>query len=376
MGTANLNPVGDNAVAWTPSTGTDNYACVDDAALLPARCLDAPNSGLVTVAANAALNIATNITVEAWIYMVTPASNHSILYKGGVTWQEGDYSFGFYNGADAKLMVRLNGVDGQVTCDSALNAEQWYHVALTYDGSKIRIWVDGALAKEGEFSTPIGTDSNNMAVGANFYYAPGGFPGYLAEVRVSNTVRYTEAFTPDETLSADEYTAALYHFDDPDGDTCYDASANGLDGTVVTAIALVPRDVAYAYPGTTDKVSRAPDDPIVNDDYEIANPDLEGGVITRVRAILYAGGDSDFEVALYNGTSWSDPVALHPEEIYRWCVVEWSGLSINQTAANAMLLRLRGGGWFAGGPYVSRAYLAIEYGAGETPAFIPKVWIF
>ena len=61
------------------------------------------------------------------------------------------------------------------------------------------------------------------------------FHGIIDEVRISNTARYTEDFTPEERFEPDEHTLALYHFDEGSGDVLKDSSGNGHDGKIVGA---------------------------------------------------------------------------------------------------------------------------------------------
>ena len=68
----------------------------------------------------------------------------------------------------------------------------WHHVALTYDGTKIYIYVDHALDRSYNKTGAIATYGNNTAtwIGGYAYSASGSgsrkFPGVIDEVRVSN----------------------------------------------------------------------------------------------------------------------------------------------------------------------------------------------
>ena len=141
--------------------------------------------------------------------------------------------------------------------------DAWHHVAVERRASdgRLRIWVDGALDAEGPVSGgPTGDLSYPVgAVPGNFCSPDGGsggsscensdpflvfgaekhgfgginYSGWLDEVHLSNTLRYTMPFTPPSApFVADADTAALYHFDEGSGATAADASAGGSDGTI------------------------------------------------------------------------------------------------------------------------------------------------
>jgi hypothetical protein len=78
--------------------------------------------------------------------------------------------------------------------------------------------------------------------------------GIIDEVRISNSVRYTEEFdVPTEEFDRDGDTVALYHLNEGAGKTTKDTSGNGNDAefigepkwvesTVPLALAVRPKD--------------------------------------------------------------------------------------------------------------------------------------
>ena len=132
---------------------------------------------------------------------------------------------------------------------TALLANTWYHVAVTYDGTTARVFVNGVPGPE----ATIG------AITQGPFFRIGGFPGYgffngdVDDVRISNVVRYTGTFTPPSStsLTTDANTRAFYRFNEGSGQTTADASGNGYNltlGTTANADSADPTWVASTAP--------------------------------------------------------------------------------------------------------------------------------
>ena len=109
---------------------------------------------------------------------------------------------------------------------SKVNDGTWHHVAFTYDGSKVRIYVDYALDKKQSDNTDraldktgtIPTYSDNATwVGG---YATGDvnnggrkFPGVIDEIRVSNATLQPEQFLRLQRLDANDEDVARVSFE-------------------------------------------------------------------------------------------------------------------------------------------------------------------
>jgi hypothetical protein len=132
---------------------------------------------------------------------------------------------------------------------TALLANTWYHVAVTYDGATARVFVNGSP----------GSAATIGAITQGPFFRIGGFPGYgffngdVDDVRISNVVRYTGTFTPPSStsLTTDANTRAFYRFNEGSGQTTADASGNGYNltlGTTANADSADPAWVASTAP--------------------------------------------------------------------------------------------------------------------------------
>lgn len=109
------------------------------------------------------------------------------------------------------------GIQGGVEAISALNEtssdEQWHHLAMTMDGSFVRLWVDGKLARVAASSADFLTGAGPLSIGGQFFDPTGDWTGGgIDEVRISSSIRYSTPFTPPTApFVLDRDTIALFH---------------------------------------------------------------------------------------------------------------------------------------------------------------------
>lgn len=153
-----------------------------------------------------------DFTYEAWVYFTSdPGSNMNFF----------DCRDGAVNSNSINFFAKNNQISffqgARTDYGGSLTTDQWYHVALTRSGSDYTAFLDG---------TKLGTASYSDG---NLYIAiiemGTGLIGYMDEIRISNTVRYTGDFTPQtEPFVNDANTLMLVH-----GDGTQDATSNFVD---------------------------------------------------------------------------------------------------------------------------------------------------
>ena len=141
-------------------------------------------------------------TAEAWVRIDEPTNWGGIL---SVSQDNGTYEKGFIMGYRGdRFAVALNGTGGPdkltwVTSPSPFTMGGWNHVATTYDGEMVRLYVNGTL------TTKNGEQSGDIQYPANAFYQLGAYRdddeyfrlnGALNEIRLYNT-----ALSP-ETIAA------------------------------------------------------------------------------------------------------------------------------------------------------------------------------
>ncbi len=177
------------------------------------------------------MQVTGNYTFEAWVYVDSYSSgNYPVIMDRRTVFSlyliatstTGDYRIRFVardNSDNIITSMRNDGTSGST--DYNMDLQQWYHIAVSRDGTTARLFVDGNLldtSTDPDFvlSTPSG---NPVNYGARYW---GGyerfFDGALDEMRYSDIARYTTAFTittntkPHPT-SGDAHTVLLFNFD-------------------------------------------------------------------------------------------------------------------------------------------------------------------
>jgi len=159
-----------------------------------------------------------SFSAEAWFYMTVAPTNsttgaHCIISHWDGTSDPRAWFIDTGNNLDFRVFV-YNSSGNPLVAQSGVGSfslNQWTHVALTWDGSNYRFFVNGSLVFTVNSSTaPNPATSKNVIIGynTNTHY----FPGYISNVRITvdNGAQYTAAFTPPtEPLTAISGTSLL-----------------------------------------------------------------------------------------------------------------------------------------------------------------------
>lgn len=171
----------------------------DSSGVSPAKIDDAlqfdGGNDYVWIANTSDLQITEALTISAWIKGDSWGSGSDvdvILRKG-----EGNPNNYQLAVADGRLSLSLDGNDGNgFEADTVLSTGVWHHVAGTWDGAEVRLYVDGVMDHASPFSrsAPIGTDNRTLYLGGRS--GADQFDGTLDDVRL-----YRRALCPDEIES-------------------------------------------------------------------------------------------------------------------------------------------------------------------------------
>lgn len=131
------------------------------------------------------------ITLEAWIY---PTAWKTNAYDGNVICKEyntSNYGYMLRVGAGGKLNFAIG--DGSwheiTTANTILSLNTWQHIAGTYDGTKMRVYLNGSAVDSSSVSVSISsTPGVNLLIGAHSSYVRF-YQGMIDEVRIWNICR-------------------------------------------------------------------------------------------------------------------------------------------------------------------------------------------
>lgn len=186
----------------------------------------------VSVPHSATLNISGNFSIEYWI-KTSSTDGGIVIGKDAYNcyWSYlsdlGYVSIAFYSGSVKELYSVTTVNDGN-----------WHHVVGVYNGSTLKIYIDGVEDNSGSFSGAVATSGNNLYIGARNATPDDEVAMLLDEIRI-----YSKALSPTEVTthyanglgqygSAESNLVALWHCDEGTGSTINDSSGNSNTGTL------------------------------------------------------------------------------------------------------------------------------------------------
>lgn len=139
-------------------------------------------------------NFKKNISIEAWVYADNWKTN---VYEGCIVVKEdnsSNYGYMFRAGNGGRLNFAIGqGTWRELTTSSAvMKTGQWYHIAATYDGIYMRLYVDGKQVDSMYETDQIGV-SNSTPLTIGSHSSPTSYSrhwaGKIDEVRIWKTTR-------------------------------------------------------------------------------------------------------------------------------------------------------------------------------------------
>jgi hypothetical protein len=141
----------------------------------------------VTVTDAASLDLTTGMTLEAWVYpTVSPTAWRTVVAKEGTSPVIAYFLHASSLSADQPAMgIRIGGVEQQLKGGARLTANVWTHLAATYDGATLRLYVNGAQVASRAQSGAIVATTSPLRIGGNGIWGEY-FQGRIDEVRIYN----------------------------------------------------------------------------------------------------------------------------------------------------------------------------------------------
>ena len=148
-------------------------------------------------------------TIEFWVYYLGNSSSGSDFIVHGdnnsfkVNWRP----------ADPQFKVEVQDTEYAFGNNSpGLTDDTWTHIAIVNEGGTLKIYKDGTVdGTTHDISGKTVSSPNNMHIG---YSDADTFDGYIDELRISNTARYTGNFSVATSIfDVDSNTKLLLHMD-------------------------------------------------------------------------------------------------------------------------------------------------------------------
>ncbi len=140
----------------------------------------------VSIPDSNSLDLTTGMTVEAWVYPTSSLSGWDAIvikeYSSGLIYS----LFANGDGNIPQTLIASNNTPYKAAGGTALPLNKWTHVASTFDGSNIRLYLNGTQAKATAFNGSIQKSNLGLFLGGSSFLSNEGFPGMIDEVRIYN----------------------------------------------------------------------------------------------------------------------------------------------------------------------------------------------
>lgn len=171
----------------------------DEVSLTAGAIAFSGSSQYLTVAANAALDLPGDFTIESWVYPTGSKTTADIIAG---RWISGDRVWLLNFGATSNLVFQVNGAT-LITYSFSITYNTWYHVAVTRSGTTVTLWLNGVSVGTGTSSYNFTSATRPLLIGRNGDSTDGtqDWLGYMSNFRiVKGTAVYTSTFTPPQSI--------------------------------------------------------------------------------------------------------------------------------------------------------------------------------
>src|SRR5882724_1140104 len=170
------------------SSGSNNTGTISGATWTPAGRFGSAlvfngTSAVVTVPSAASLQLTTGMTLEAWVYpTATPTGWQAVVDKN----VDGYYLMASSDQGNRPTVGGTFTAGNQNTVGLAtLAVNTWTHLAATFDGATVRLYVNGVQVASQVQTTLLTPTTKTLQIGADSYTGEN-FAGQIDEVRVYN----------------------------------------------------------------------------------------------------------------------------------------------------------------------------------------------
>jgi hypothetical protein len=188
---------------------------------------------MVTIPASEELNLTEEFTLEAWVKPEVEGEYGHLFVKEDTAEEQTAYAITKH---ESRLLARLGipGVEEESPTET-LELGSWQHIAATYDGDRVRLYVNGELVGDAAVAEILSTDGALRIGGADLWWSDEGFKGRIDEVRIYNRALGAGEIGGDSAApiqTPQQGPLAAYSFDEGEGETVEDLTGNGHTATI------------------------------------------------------------------------------------------------------------------------------------------------
>ncbi|MEK7595866.1 MAG: LamG-like jellyroll fold domain-containing protein [Patescibacteria group bacterium] len=204
------NAVASNALngtlGATSSGASDDPTWKTEDMCVNQKCLELDGSNdFANVTETVSVDFTTAMTVSAWIkgntWQSTSPNINGIVDKASSSYTTGYVlrigDTGLAGKPQFVVGTSVGAGEERVTAPTAIDTNRWYFVAGTFDGSMMRLYIDGILVASQANSNP--SVANNEAVKIGFNFNGRYFDGFIDEVKLYNYARSANQLKADFT---------------------------------------------------------------------------------------------------------------------------------------------------------------------------------
>jgi hypothetical protein len=143
------------------------------------------------------LDLTTAMTLEAWVRPTTLGNWRTVLFKE----QTSHMTYSLYAATVSSRPSGQSYIGGErdVRSPTALPTATWSHLATTYDGSVLRLYVNGTQVSTLNASGAMAVSTGPLKIGGNAVFGSEWFSGLIDDVRVYDRALSTAEIQGDMT---------------------------------------------------------------------------------------------------------------------------------------------------------------------------------
>jgi hypothetical protein len=192
------------------------------------------------------------LTVECWFYPARNATETLISSAEGA-----GISLEFLS-SKPSISVNTGGSYKVGTSPDAVSLNTWHHVAATYDGSNVRLYVDGILKQTVACTGTVTASSQKISLGTNPPGNSSNFQGRMSNARIWNVALGASQITDIMYNKLTDGIVAHWKMDEGQGTVIRDYSKSGNDGITTGTSSWLEGQAIYSlvssgYSGGTGK---------------------------------------------------------------------------------------------------------------------------